>query len=119
MVTQQEKKLKRAEVAKRIREHAAVVHAQAVRVPFWHIDDTGPELVMRGTDNELLVTLHGPWAQDMARWLDMLDRMHGMALADLIRASAGTAEFDPARDQALVLLQEMGLESKPRRSRPR
>ncbi|MGW7532552.1 hypothetical protein [Amycolatopsis sp. NPDC054798] len=45
--------------------------------------------------------------------------MPGMALADLIQASADTAEFDPGRERVLVLLQEMGLEPKPRRSRRR
>lgn len=119
MVTQYEKKLQRAAVAKRIREHAAALHALAVRVPFWHVDDAGPELVMRDTDGHLLITFHGEWAQDMAKWVNLLGRTPAMALADLVRDSAGIAEFDPGREAALKLLQEMRLEPKPERYRRR
>ena len=63
-------------------------------------------------------TLHGMYAETMAKWLRMLDKTSGMALAELIRMSASTDEYSSVRDAALKLLQEMGLEPKPDRYRP-
>ena len=119
MVTKYERQLERAAVAKQIREHADTVHAIATMVPFRRIDDTGNEIVMRdGIGGAVIVTLHGMYAETMAKWLRMLDKTSGMALAELIRMSASTDEYSSVRDAALKLLQEMGLEPKPDRYRP-
>ncbi|NKQ54981.1 hypothetical protein HFP15_19030 [Amycolatopsis sp. K13G38] len=116
MVTRHERQLERAALAKRMRERADEVHAVARNVPFWRVDDTGDELVMRDTDGAVLVTFHGIHAPLMARWLDMLGRTAGMALAQLIRHCSGSQEELPGRAAALALLQEMGVEPKPTRS---
>lgn len=120
MVIKYERELQRAEVAKRMREHADTVHAVASRVPFWRLDETGDEIMIRDLDGPPLVTFHGTYAAEMARWFQLIGRRTaGMALADLIRASAGTAEHTPGREAALQLLQEMKLETKPSRYRGR
>lgn len=120
MVTRYERELERAEVAKRMRQHADVVHAVASRVPFWRIDDTGDEIMIRDLDGPPLVTFHGVHAAGIARWFEMIGhRTAGMALADLIHTSTGSAEHVPGRERALQLLQEMQLEPKPTRYRRR
>ena len=78
MVTKYERQLERAAVAKRMKGHADQVHAVAVRVPFWHVDNTDEAIMMRDTDGNLLITFHGVHAPDMAKWLSMLGRMAGM-----------------------------------------
>ncbi|RSM35073.1 hypothetical protein DMA12_45675 [Amycolatopsis balhimycina DSM 5908] len=117
MVTKYERQLERAAVAKRMKGRADEVHAVAVRVPFWQVDNTGEEIMMRDTDGHPLITFHGVYAPDMAKWLSLLGRTAGMALADLIRAASGSAEEVPGRDAALRLLREMRLEEKPTRYR--
>ncbi len=120
MVTKYERQLERAEEAKRMRKHADEVHAVGSRVPFWRLDDTGDEIVIRDLDGPLLVTFHGMHAPVMARWFELVGhRMVGMALAELIRASTGCAEHVPGREAARKLLQEMKLEPKPTRYRRR
>ncbi|RJQ92391.1 hypothetical protein [Amycolatopsis panacis] len=119
MVTRHERSLDEAAVARRIREHADEVHARAGRVPFWEVDATGPELTMRDMDGDLLITFHGIHGPDMARWLDLLGQTAGLVLADLIYASAGTAARTSGHKLLLQLLQEMGLEPRPARYRPR
>jgi hypothetical protein len=114
MVTKYERESQRAEVAKRMREHADAVHAVASRVPFWRLDDTGDEIMIRDLDGPPVATFHGIHAAEMAHWFELIGRRTaGMALANLIRASAGTAEHAPGREAALQLLQEMKLEAKP------
>ncbi|MFG1642641.1 hypothetical protein ACGFMK_20310 [Amycolatopsis sp. NPDC049252] len=120
MVTKYERELQRAEVAKRMRAHADAVHAVASRVPFWRLDDTGDEIIIRDLDGPPLATFHGVHAAEMAHWFEMIGRRTaGMALAKLISASAGTAEHAPGREAALQLLKEMKLEEKPSRYRRR
>ncbi|WP_086840618.1 hypothetical protein [Amycolatopsis kentuckyensis] len=120
MVTKYERQLERAEEAKRMRKHADEVHAVGSRLPFWRLDDTGDEIVIRDLDGPPLVTFHGMHAPVVARWFELVGhRMAGMALAELIRASAGSAEHVPGREAARKLLQEMKLESKPTRYRRR
>ncbi|WP_410616340.1 hypothetical protein [Amycolatopsis sp. lyj-109] len=118
MVTKYERQLKRAEVAKRMRKHADEVHAVGSRTPFWRLDDTSDEIMIRDLDGSPLITFQGIHAAEMAGWFKLVGRRTtGMALAELIRASSGSAEEIPGRDAALRLLQEMGLEEKPTRYR--
>lgn len=118
MVTKYERQLKRGEEAERMRKHADEVHAVGSRVPFWRLDDTGDEIVIRDLDGYPLVTFHGMYASGMARWFELVGhRMAGMALAELIRASTGSADHVAGREAALRLLQEMKLEPKPTRYR--
>ena len=118
MVTKYERQLERAEVAKRMRKHADEVHAVGSRVPFWRLDETGDEIMIRDLDGSPLVTFHGIYAAQLAGWFRLVGRRStGMALAELIRASSGSAEEVPGRSAALRLLQEMGLEEKPTRYR--
>jgi hypothetical protein len=120
MVTKYERELEHAEVARRMRQHADAVHAVASKVPFWRLDDTGEDIVIRDLDGPPLVTFHGMYAAEMARWFDLIGhRTAGMAVANLVRASASSAEQAPGRDTALQLLQEMKLEPKPTRYRRR
>jgi hypothetical protein len=99
-----------------MRQHADAVHTVASRVPFWRLDDSGDEIVIRDLDGPPLVTFHGMYAAEMARWFGLIGhRTAGMAVANLIRASASSAEQAPGRDAALQLLQEMELEPKPTR----
>ncbi|WP_410640707.1 hypothetical protein [Amycolatopsis sp. lyj-346] len=120
MVTKYERQLERAEEAKRMRKHADEVHAVGSRVPFWRLDDSGDEIMIRDLDGTPLVTFHGMYASGMARWFELVGhRTAGMALAELIRASTGSAEHAPGRDAARQLLQEMKLEPKPTRYRRR
>ena len=119
MVSRHERQLARGALGKRMRERADEVHAVARNVAFWHVDDTGEELVMREVGGELLITFHGMHGPLMAKWLGMLGRTSGMALARLIRDCSGSQEEVPGRAAALALLQEMGLERKPSPSRGR
>jgi hypothetical protein len=117
MVTKSERQRARTEVAKRMREHADMVHSLAVLVPFWRVDDTGDQIVMRDMEGHLLVTFHGSHGVEMAKWLTLMGRTSGMALADVIRVCSGSEEHLPGRDPALRMLQEMHLEPKPTRYR--
>jgi hypothetical protein len=120
MVTKYERELERAEVAKRMRKHADEVHAVGSRVPFWRLDETGNEIMIRDLDGHPLATFHGIHSGQMARWFELVGhRTAGMALAELIRVSTGSAEHVPGREAALRLLQEMKLEPKPTRYRRR
>ncbi|SFW50249.1 hypothetical protein [Amycolatopsis australiensis] len=120
MVTKYERQLERAEEAKRMRKHADEVHAVGSRLPFCRLDATGDEIVIRDLDGPPLVTFHGMYAAEMARWFELIGhRTAGMALAELIRACASSAEHVPGREAALRLLQEMKLEPKPTRYRRR
>ncbi|WP_103334969.1 hypothetical protein [Amycolatopsis sp. CA-126428] len=86
MVTKYERQLERAEVAKRMRKHADHVHAVGSRMPFWRLDDTGDEIMIRDLDGSPLITFHGIHATEMARWFELVGRrMTGMALAGLPR----------------------------------
>ncbi|WP_372671304.1 hypothetical protein [Amycolatopsis kentuckyensis] len=118
MVTKYERQLERAEVAKRMQKHADEVHAVGSRMPFWRLDEAGDEIMIRDLDGSPLITFHGIHSVQMARWFELVGRRTaGMALAELIRASSGSAEEVPGRDAALRLLQEMQLEEKPARYR--
>jgi hypothetical protein len=66
MVTQREEREQQAR--RRIGELAEDWRKIAGALPWWRIDDRGPELVVVATDlNQPLATLHGMWAPNMAR----------------------------------------------------
>ena len=117
MVTKHERLLERAQLAKRIQGHADALHKLAILVPFWRVDDTGDEIVMRDMDGNLLITFHGIHATAMAKWIGLLGRLPGMAVADLIREGSASGGDLASPGAAYRLLQEMRLEPKPTRYR--
>ncbi|WP_439377468.1 hypothetical protein [Amycolatopsis lexingtonensis] len=104
---------------RRIAELSEDWRRTAAALPFWHLDDTGPELVLIGNDfNEPVATLHGRWAPNLARFLTAMDKTAGVYLADLLwRVSAGGSDGNLTK-ASIQLFQAMGLEERVERHRP-
>ncbi|MEA5367736.1 hypothetical protein VA596_49955 [Amycolatopsis sp., V23-08] len=105
---------------RRIGELADEWRRTASALPFWNIDDTGPELVLIGDDlGQPVATLHGMWAPNVARYVTAMNKHAGVALAELLwRIPSSTNNSDITR-ATLRLFQAMGLEEPTERHRPR
>lgn len=105
---------------RRIAELAEEWRRTAAALPFWQIDDSGSELVLIGNDlGKPVATLHGDWAPNLARFLAAMNKTAGVSLAELLwTVSSGTAG-SRVTQQAVHLLQAMGLEESTDRYRPR
>ncbi|KID28284.1 hypothetical protein HQ32_04476 [Prauserella sp. Am3] len=91
---------------RKIAEQAEEWRAVARRLPFWDIDRSGDEIVLR---DELgpLATLHGPWAPHMADFLQAMNTASGLAVAELlwrIGGHGGSADIRREAENVLRLL---------------
>ncbi|WP_372659898.1 hypothetical protein [Amycolatopsis kentuckyensis] len=105
---------------RRIAELAEEWRRAAAALPFWEIDDSGPEFVLIGKDlGQPVATLHGMWAPNLARYLAAMNKHAGVSLADLLwRMSTGTADSNLTA-ASINLFRAMGLEQRAERYRPR
>ncbi|WP_410652103.1 hypothetical protein [Amycolatopsis sp. cmx-4-54] len=89
-------------------------------LPWWRIDETGPEPVVIATDlDQPLATLHGMWAPDMARYLTAMNKQSGVNLAELLWRIGGHGGSEDVTNASVELLRSLGLEPRNDRYRPR
>lgn len=89
-------------------------------LPFWRVDDTGPEPVVIATDlNQPLATLHGMWAPNMARYLTAMGKLSGLRVAELLWRIGGHGGSQDVTNASIELLRSLGLEAPKDRYRPR
>ncbi|MDQ0379031.1 hypothetical protein [Amycolatopsis thermophila] len=96
---------------KRIAELADQWRSLAGALPFWTEAREGDTITLRNQfGDELLVTLHGRWAQHLAQYLGSLQKTAGCALAELLWTIGGHGDSVQIRRQARELLRAMLLE---------
>lgn len=104
---------------RRIGELSEEWRRTAAALPFWRVDDTGPELVLIGDDlNRPVATLHGMWAPNLARYLTAMDKTAGVSLAELLWRIGGHGSGRDITHASVKLLRSLGLEQREDRYRP-
>ena len=86
--------------------------------PRWIVDGTGDHIVLRmHATGEVVVTLHGGWAPNIAQFLAAMGTDAGCALAELLWRIGGFGGSVDIRDAAVHLLRHLGLEQPKQRHR--
>ncbi|MCR3719121.1 MULTISPECIES: hypothetical protein [Prauserella salsuginis group] len=93
-------------IAQRADEWRAIARA----VPFWEIDRSGDEIVVRERGGQPMATLHGGWASAMADFLQTMNTVSGTALAELLWRIGGHGGSHDIRTEAERLIKYMRLD---------